>query len=75
MALRIRKDGRILCAVMHKKELGDTYIHDGLHYWLSVGEKILVTEPHERHQYRGEWWWVGNVPNGIMVDEFYLSKD
>ncbi len=73
MALRIRKDGRILCAAMHEKEEGDTYIHDGLHYILSVEEKVLATEPHELHQYRGEWWWKGSIPPGTVIDEFYLK--
>jgi hypothetical protein len=73
MALRIRKDGRILCAAMHRAEPGDTYIHDGLHYQLSVEEKVLVTEPHEQHKLRGEWWWAGNVPEGITPADFYES--
>ena len=72
MALRIRKDGRILCAAMHPEEEGDTYIHDGLHYQLSVEEKVLCTEPHEQHKERGEWWWVGNIPKDILIDSFYL---
>jgi len=73
MALRIRKDGRVLCAAMHKEELGDTYIDDGIHYMLSAEKKLLVTEPMRLHKDRGEWWWRGNVPNEIVLDEFYLS--
>lgn len=73
MALRIRKDGRVLCAAMHKEELGDTYIDDGVHYFLSVENKLLVTEPMESHKDRGEWWWNGNVPSEIVLDEFYLN--
>jgi hypothetical protein len=71
MALRIRKNGRILCAAMHPAESGDTYIDDGLHYHLSVEKKVICTEPHEQHQCRGEWWWTGNVPEGITIDDFY----
>jgi hypothetical protein len=71
MALRIRKDGRILCAAMHPAEPGDTYIHDGLHYTLSVVEKVLVTEPIEKHRLRSEWWWAGSVPAGVVIDPFY----
>jgi len=71
MALRIRNDGRILCAAMHPAQPGDTYIHDGLHYTLSAVEKVLVTESHEQHQLRGEWWWAGNVPEGVRIDPFY----
>jgi hypothetical protein len=58
---------------MHPAEPGDTYLHDGLHYQLSVEEKVLATEPHEQHQHRGEWWWKGNVPDGVIIDDFYLS--
>lgn len=71
MAIRIRKDGRIFCAAMHPEEPGDTYIDDGLHYALSVENKVLVTEPMERHAVRGEWWWKGGVPVGVVIEEFY----
>lgn len=74
MAVRIRKDGRILCAAMHAAEPGDTYLDDGIHYMLSAEKKLLVTEPMEQHQKRGEWWWGGNVPHGITVDEFYRAN-
>jgi hypothetical protein len=71
MALRVRQDGRILCAAIHPKEDGDTYIDDGLHYQMSVIHKVLVTEPMEKHKDRGEWWWHNNVPAGIEIDTFY----
>lgn len=35
MALRVRKDGRILCAAKSKPEKGDIYICDGIHGWLT----------------------------------------
>lgn len=73
MALRIRKDGRIMCAAMHPKMEGDTYIPDGLHYQMSVINKVIGTECHENHSINGEWWWVGNIPNGIVIDNFYLT--
>jgi hypothetical protein len=60
---------------MHAAEPGDTYLDDGLHYRLSVEEKLVVTEPMERHRQRGEWWWRGNVPAGIEVDEFYETDE
>ncbi len=74
MAIRIRKDGRILCAALHPKEPGDTYIDDGLHYEMSVIHKVIGSEPSERHMRSGQWWWMGNVPDGIIIDGFYLSK-
>jgi hypothetical protein len=72
MALRIRKDGRILCAAMHPEEDGDTYIDDGLHYEMSVIHKVIGSESMERHKDSGRWWWIGNVPADIHVDPFYL---
>jgi hypothetical protein len=74
MAVRIRKDGTILCAAMHPEQEGDTYLHDGLHYQLAVVERVLVTEPHERHRAHGQWWWAGSVPEGVVIDEFYLTR-
>ena len=73
MALRIRKDGRILCAAIHKEEPGDTYLDDGIHYPLSVERKLLLTEPMEKHKEHGQWWWVGNVPDNVEVETFYLK--
>ena len=72
MSLRIRKDGRILCAAMHPEEAGDTYINDGLHYEMSVVNKVIASEPMERHKNTGQWWWTGNIPDDIEVDPFYL---
>lgn len=73
MALRIRKDGRILCAAMHPAEDGDTYIDDGLHYQMSVERKVIVTEYMDQHKSNGQWWWRGNIPEGITIDNFYLT--
>jgi hypothetical protein len=73
MALRIRKDGRILCAAIHSAEDGDTYIDDELHYEMSVERKILVAEPSDLHNQSGQWWWSGNIPNDVIVDKFYLE--
>ncbi len=73
MALRIRKDGRILCAAMHPAELGDTYIDDGLHYEMSVIHKVIGAEASDKHNDNGRWYWTGNIPAGVGVDEFYLT--
>lgn len=63
MALRIRKDGRVLCAAMHKEELGDTYIDDGIHYFLSIENKIkLIRIPYSEKQ---------NI-NKILMEEFKI---
>ena len=68
MALRIRSNGEILCAKLSKPEDGDTYIDDGLHYEMSVVHRVIVTEPHKKHIQKGQWWWSGNVPEGIDVE-------
>lgn len=74
MAVRIRKDGRILCAALHPPEEGDTYIDDGLHYQMSVEHRVIGTEPEPKHSTHGEWWWLGNVPEGVKIAAFYLSE-
>lgn len=73
MAVRIRKDGRVLCAAMHPVEDGDIYVDDGVHYKLSVEAKVLVTEPHERHKEHGQWWWINQIPAEANIDPFYLE--
>lgn len=55
MAVRIRKDGSIVCAAMFPKQEDDLYIDDRLHYYLAVEIGILVTD--EYHLEHGKWWW------------------
>ncbi len=80
MALRIRSDGRILCAAMHPAEPGDTYLHDGISYRLTVESGAIVTEPmfsnegrggHAKH---GEWWWADEVPPDVVLEAFEGKK-
>lgn len=73
MALRIRKDGRILCAAMHQEEPGDTYIDDNLHYQMSAVHKVIGSEESDKHDKSGQWWWTGNIPENITIDQFYLE--
>jgi len=73
MALRIRKDGRILCAAMHPLKLGDLYIDDELHYTMSVIKKLIVCEPMHKHLKSGKWWWKNNIPKGVKIEKFYLD--
>lgn len=74
MSLRIRTDGRVLCAAMHPEEPGDTYLHDGISYLLTVELRALVTEPMEStagrggHGKHGEWWWAHLVPEGVVIE-------
>lgn len=79
MAVRVRSNGRILCAAMHPARSGDTYLNDGLQYILAVELRVLVTEPmylaggRGGHQAHGEWWWSDRVPDDVEIDGFYLS--
>lgn len=76
MALRIREDGTILCAAMHPAMEGDTYLHDGISYRLTVEERVIVTEPMDCHEGRGghrmhgQWWWAGNVPDDVEIERW-----
>lgn len=80
MAVRIREDGRVLCAAMHPAEPGDTYLDDGISYRLSVVDKVLVTESMHQdcgrggHAKHGEWWWQYRVPGDVVIDGFYLER-
>jgi hypothetical protein len=75
MALRIRKDGRILCAALHCEEVGDTYIDDNLHYEMSVLYRVIACEPMPKHAESGQWWWVGNLPKNVKIDDFYCREE
>ena len=74
MAVRIRKNGKIVCAAINEALDGDCYIDDGLSYYLSVIKKILVTTENDYHMANGgEWWWKGQEPKHIMIDKFYYT--
>jgi len=78
MAVRVRADGRVLCAAMHEVEPDDrAYLDDGLHYKLSVQLGALVTEPMHAdpddpgrggHAAHGEWWWCDEVPDDVLLE-------
>lgn len=55
MAIRWRKDGRLICAAMSEPEEGDTYIDDRLHYQLSVITQSIVADAD--HKKNGLWYW------------------
>lgn len=77
MALRIRPDGTILCAAMHPARPGDTYLHDGISYKLTVELSAIVTEPMEPdpanpgrggHAKHGQWWWWHEAPSDAVIE-------
>ena len=47
---------------------------DGLHYRLSVEYGILVSEPMEKHQLDGLWWWFDEVPDGREVEAWRAER-
>lgn len=73
MALRVRKNGDILCAALSKPLEGDTYIDDNLHYQMSVVYGVIVSLPEPQHSNNPLWWWSGNAPNG--VDNIFVKGD
>lgn len=58
---------------MHPVEEGDTYLHDGISYRLTVELGAIVTEPMQcdegrgGHGAHGEWWWANAVPDDVTV--------
>lgn len=71
MAIRIRTDGSMVCAAKHPELPGDRYVDDALHQRLSADFGVLVSEPHERHQHDGLWWWFDQVPTDREPDPYY----
>ncbi len=73
MSLRIRSDGRVLCAAMHPAEPDDTYIDDTTHHKLASDLRVLVSEPMDSggrggHAVHGQWWWVDEVPDDVTPE-------
>lgn len=54
MAIRIRKNGLILCARLSKEKEGDVYLNDKLHY-LNVQRGTIVTKIYPLHKRTGKW--------------------
>lgn len=84
MAVRVRADGRIVCAAMHPAEPGDDYLPDNVtqHLTGSTGmTPVLVTEPWEvpagrgsgGHSVHGEWWWANDVPDDVLIVDWWLQ--
>ena len=74
MAIRIRKNGKIVCAAINKVMNGDCYINDNIHYMLSVEQKLLITTENKYHMKNGgEWWWKGQEPKNVIIDKFYYA--
>ena len=61
MAVRIRKNGQILCAAKSKPQKGDCYIDDNIHHILCAELKVLSVE--------------GYLNNGCDVWEFHTPMN
>ena len=55
MAIRWRKDGTLVCAIMSDVEEGDTYIDDRLSGKLTEELQVVVADPN--HRANGLWYW------------------
>jgi hypothetical protein len=58
MALRVRADGRILCAAKSKPKPGDIYIDDAVHGWLAGSyetSQYLIKSQGEDKNGEEEW--------------------
>lgn len=55
MSVRMRVTGEILCGAKSEPMPDDTYVPDGLHYHLSVIQRVLV--PDEDEATTGHWHW------------------
>jgi len=53
VSLRYRVTGELLCAAKHPPMPNDTYIDDGLHYMLSVIQRVVIPESDE--DVTGRW--------------------
>ena len=74
MAVRIRKDGSIVCAALSDALDGDCYLDDNTHYELSVKQKVLVTTESDHHTKNGGvWWWRNQEPENVVIDKFYYT--
>jgi len=79
VAAHVRANGDVLCAAMHEAREDDLfYIDDHQHYLLGVEWGILVSEPMEPdpanpgrggHKAHGQWWWIGSVPDDVVLEE------
>lgn len=55
MAIRIRKTGDLFCATHTEPEEGDTYLDDGIHYYLS--QLTGAIRPSKTHNVDNLWFW------------------
>ena len=74
MALRIRKDGRVLCAAYHEAEPGDLYLDDYVHSYL--GGCMECLQPGMRQLDNYDWGTHEYYINGSGREHVYApGKD
>lgn len=59
MSLRWRKNNTLICGAKSKKEVGDCYIDDRLHYKLAEEEKVVI--PNVDEYITGIWKWRSEI--------------
>lgn len=72
VAIRVRKNGEMICASLSKPKTGDTYIDDTLHYQMSVEYGVICALPMPEHEKNPKWWWSNNSPKGC--DTTFVTK-
>ena len=70
MAIRIRKTGEMLCAAHANPEEGDTYLHDGIHYYMSVMTGSIIASAN--HDIDNLWFW--NIPEHLMSHHLEIQN-
>lgn len=74
MALRVRRNGSLICAALNPKKEGDVYIDDAVHSLL-CRKKLIVTYPEPSHTATGGvWWWKGEEPFKDRIDPFWYIE-
>lgn len=71
MAIRWRKNGRLICAAMSEAEEGDTYIDGRLSYELTVELQVIVADPN--HKANGLWYWARDAL--IVADPLWKGRE
>lgn len=57
MAIRVRKDGTMVCAALTESKDGDTYIDDALHHIMHQEYKVIYSKPMPEHLSDPRWFW------------------
>lgn len=65
MAIRVRKDGTMICAAHSEPSDGDTYIDDALQYEMSVTPAVILAKPMPDHESDPRRFWARAAPHDV----------